>query len=241
MTVVLETAGLRKSFGGVLVIDDLSVQLNEGEALGIIGPNGAGKTTLFNLLTGVHRPDDGRVVFKGRDITHVPRQDRCRQGIGRTYQIPRPFSDMSVFENVLVCASYARGMSERASYRRCVETLELTRLTDKANQRAGTLTLLNRKRLELARALAGDPTVLLLDEIAGGLTEAEVDELIETVRDLHAEGVSIIWIEHIVHALLAAVDRIFAINFGRKIAEGEPEDVMCSDEVQACYMGGTPV
>jgi len=241
VTVVLETAGLRKSFGGVLVIDDLSVQLNEGEALGIVGPNGAGKTTLFNLLTGVHRPDDGRVVFKGRDITHVPRQDRCRQGIGRTYQIPRPFSDMSVFENVLVCASYARGMSERASYRRCVETLELTRLTDKANQRAGTLTLLNRKRLELARALAGDPTVLLLDEIAGGLTEAEVDELIETVRDLHAEGVSIIWIEHIVHALLAAVDRIFAINFGRKIAEGEPEDVMCSDEVQACYMGGTPV
>jgi branched-chain amino acid transport system ATP-binding protein len=241
VTVVLETAGLRKSFGGVLVIDDLSVQLNEGEALGIIGPNGAGKTTLFNLMTGVHRPDDGRVVFKGRDITHVPRQDRCRQGIGRTYQIPRPFSDMSVFENVLVCASYARGMSERASYQRCVETLELTRLTDKANQRAGTLTLLNRKRLELARALAGDPTVLLLDEIAGGLTEAEVDELIETVRDLHAEGVSIIWIEHIVHALLAAVDRIFAINFGRKIAEGEPEDVMCSDEVQACYMGGTPV
>jgi len=241
VTVVLETAGLRKSFGGVLVIDDLSVQLNEGEALGIVGPNGAGKTTLFNLLTGVHRPDDGRVVFKGRDITHVPRQDRCRQGIGRTYQIPRPFSDMSVFENVLVCASYARGMSERASYRRCVETLELTRLTDKANQRAGTLTLLNRKRLELARALAGDPTVLLLDEIAGGLTEAEVDELIETVRDLHAEGVSIIWIEHIVHALLVAVDRIFAINFGRKIAEGEPEDVMCSDEVQACYMGGTPV
>jgi branched-chain amino acid transport system ATP-binding protein len=241
VTVVLETAGLRKSFGGVLVIDDLSVQLNEGEALGIIGPNGAGKTTLFNLMTGVHRPDDGRVVFKGRDVTHVPRQDRCRQGIGRTYQIPRPFSDMSVFENVLVCASYARGMSERASYRRCVETLELTRLTDKANQRAGTLTLLNRKRLELARALAGDPTVLLLDEIAGGLTEAEVDELIETVRDLHAEGVSIIWIEHIMHALLASVDRIFAINFGRKIAEGEPEDVMCSDEVQACYMGGTPV
>ena len=241
MTVVLETAGLRKSFGGVLVIDDLSVQLDEGEALGIVGPNGAGKTTLFNLMTGVYRPDDGHVVFKGRDITHVPRQDRCRQGIGRTYQIPKPFSDMSVFENVLVCASYARGMSERASYQRCVETLELTRLTDRANQRAGTLTLLNRKRLELARALAGDPTVLLLDEIAGGLTEAEVDALIETVRDLHAEGISIIWIEHIVHALLAAVDRIFAINFGRRIAEGEPEEVMCSDEVQACYMGGTPL
>jgi len=259
VTVVLETAGLKKSFGGVLVIDDLSVQLDEGEALGIIGPNGAGKTTLFNLMTGVHRPDGGRVVFKGRDITHLPRQDRCRQGIGRTYQIPKPFSDMTVFENVLVCASYARGMSERASYQRCVETLELTRLTDRANQRAGKLTLLNRKRLELARALAGDPTVLLLDEIAGGLTEAEVEEvllldeiagglteaeveeLIVTIRDLHAEGTSIIWIEHIVHALLATVDRIFAINFGRKIADGEPEDVMRSDDVQACYMGGTPV
>ena len=130
---------------------------------------------------------------------------------------------MSVFENVLVCAAYARGTSERASYRRCVETLELTRLTDKANHQAGKLTLLNRKRLELARALAGDPSVLLLDEIAGGLTEAEVEELIGTIRDLHAEGISIIWIEHIVHALLEAVDRIFAINFGRQIAEGEPQ------------------
>jgi branched-chain amino acid transport system ATP-binding protein len=148
---------------------------------------------------------------------------------------------MSVFENVLVCASYARGTSERTSYQRCVETLELTHLTDKANQRAGKLTLLNRKRLELARALAGDPTVLLLDEIAGGLTEVEVEELITTIRDLHAEGIAIVWIEHIVHALLETVDRIFAINFGRQIADGEPRQVMCSDEVQACYMGGTPL
>ncbi len=241
MTTVLETVGLKKSFGGVLVIDDLSVQLNEGEALGIVGPNGAGKTTLFNLVTGVFRPDGGRVMFKGRDITHVSRQNRCREGIGRTFQIPKPFSEMSVFENVLVCAAYARGLSERASYRRCVETLELTRLSDKVNHQAGRLTLLNRKRLELARALAGDPTVLLLDEIAGGLTEVEVEELIGTIRDLHAEGFSIIWIEHIVHALLATVDRIFAINFGRQIAEGQPEEVMCSDEVLACYMGGTPV
>jgi branched-chain amino acid transport system ATP-binding protein len=241
MTAALEAAGLKKSFGGVQVINDLSMQLGKGEALGIVGPNGAGKTTLFNLITGVYRPDDGRVLFSGEDITHLPRQGRCRKGIGRTYQIPKPFSDMSVFENVLVCATYARGLSERASYQRCVETLELTRLADKANQRAGRLTLLNRKRLELARALAGDPTVLLLDEIAGGLTEAEVEELIVTIRDLHAEGISIIWIEHIVHALLATVDRILAINFGRQIAEGDPEEVMCSDEVQACYMGGTPV
>src|SRR5664279_3012121 len=207
MTVVLETAGLMKSFGGVQVIDDLSVKLNEGEALGIIGPNGAGKTTLFNLITGVYRPDGGRVTFKDRDITHLSRQGRCRAGIGRTFQIPKPFSDMSVFENVLVCAAYARGMSERASYQRCVETLELTKLSHKANKQAGALPLLDRKRLELARALAGDPSVLLLDEIAGGLTEGEVEALIGTVKDLHAQGISIIWIEHIVHALLAVVQR----------------------------------
>jgi branched-chain amino acid transport system ATP-binding protein len=241
VTVVLETVGLKKSFGGVKVIDDLSITLDEGEALGIVGPNGAGKTTLFNLVTGVHRPDAGRVVFKGTDITHKARQDRCRDGLGRTYQIPKPFADMSVFENVLVCAAHARGKSERASYQRCVEVLEIAGLIDKANVQAGALTLLNRKRLELARALAGDPAVLLLDEIAGGLTEAEVDELIGTVKELRQGGLSIIWIEHIVHALVAVVDRICAINFGAKIAEGDPGDVMASAEVQACYMGGTPV
>jgi len=241
MTVVLETSGLNKSFGGVKVIDDLSMVLNEGEALGIVGPNGAGKTTLFNLITGVYRPDDGRVTFVGKDITHLSRHERCRQGIGRTFQIPKPFGDMSVFENVLVCAAYGRKMSERASYERCVETLQLTGLAAKANKQAGALPLLDRKRLELARALAGDPKVLLLDEIAGGLTEGEVEILIETVKDLHHEGLSIVWIEHIVHALLAVVQRIMAISFGRNLIEGEPNEVMCSDEVQACYMGGTPL
>ena len=241
MTVVLETKGLMKSFGGVQVIDDLSVQLNQGEALGIVGPNGAGKTTLFNLITGVYRPDAGRVTFKDKDITRLARQNRCREGIGRTFQIPKPFGDMSVFENVLVCAAYGRGMTERASYARCVETLELTKLSTKANKQAGALPLLDRKRLELARCLAGDPTVLLLDEVAGGLTESEVEALIETIKDLHREGISIIWIEHIVHALLAVVGRIVAISFGRNLIEGDPNEVMCSDEVQACYMGGTPI
>jgi branched-chain amino acid transport system ATP-binding protein len=195
---------------------------------------------LFNLITGVYRPDAGRVVFKDRDITSMHRQDRCRAGIGRTYQIPKPFGEMSVFENVLVCAAFGRRASERASYERSVEVLELTGLTDKANRQAGALPLLDRKRLELARALAGDPTVLLLDEIAGGLTEGEVEELIVTIKDLRSGGVSIIWIEHIVHALLAVVDHICAISFGAMLCQGEPEAVMCSDEVQACYMGGTP-
>ena len=241
MTVLLETEGLCKSFGGIKVIDDLNVKLNEGEALGIVGPNGAGKTTLFNLITGVYRPDEGRVTFMDKDITHLKREAICRAGIGRTYQIPKPFGDMSVFENVLVCAAYARGMSERASYERCVETLHITHLDDKANTRAGALPLLDRKRLELARALAGDPKVLLLDEIAGGLTENEVEMVITTVKNLLAHGISIIWIEHIVRALLAVVDRIVAISFGRNLIEGDPNEVMCSEEVQACYMGGTPI
>lgn len=237
MTIVLETNGLKKSFGGVKVIDNLSVHLSEGEALGIVGPNGAGKTTLFNLVSGVYRPDEGHIRFKGRDITHLSRQDRCRLGLGRTYQIPKPFSDMSVFENLLVCAAYARGMSERASYERCVEILELTQLTKKANHQAGALPLLDRKRLELARALAGDPSVLLLDEIAGGLTEGEVEALIGTITTLRQGGISIIWIEHVVHALLAVVDRICAINFGALLVEGDPNDVMCSEEVLTCYLG----
>jgi branched-chain amino acid transport system ATP-binding protein len=240
LTVALETQGLRKSFGGVLVIDDLSISVNYGEALGIVGPNGAGKTTWFNLITGAVHADGGKVVFEGKEITHLSRHDRCRQGIGRTFQIPKPFVGMTVFENVLVGATHGRGMSERASYDRCLEVLEMTGLVKKVNVLAGSLTLLERKRLELARALATDPKLLLLDEIAGGLTDSEVQDLIEQIKTLRATGITIVWIEHIVHALLAVVDRISVIQFGRNLCEGEPHEVMNSAEVQACYMGGTP-
>lgn len=240
MTVALETQGLRKSFGGVLVIDDLSISVNYGEALGIVGPNGAGKTTWFNLITGAVHADGGKVIFEGKDITHLARHDRCRQGIGRTFQIPKPFVGMTVFENVLVGATHGRGMAERASYDRCLEVLEMTSLMSKVNVLAGSLTLLERKRLELARALATDPKLLLLDEIAGGLTDSEVQDLILEIKKLRATGITIVWIEHIVHALLAVVDRISVIQFGRNLCEGEPHEVMNSAEVQACYMGGTP-
>jgi len=240
MTKALETVGLRKSFGGVLVIDDLSISVANGEALGIVGPNGAGKTTWFNLITGAVHADAGKVIFEGRDITHLSRHQRCRAGIGRTFQIPKPFSGMTVFENILVGATHGRNMPERASYDRCVEILDITGLHNKVNLLAGSLTLLDRKRLELARALATDPKLLLLDEIAGGLTEAEVEELIEEIKKLRATGITIVWIEHIVHALLAVVDRIVVINFGRELCQGEPREVMNSQEVQACYMGGTP-
>ena len=223
------------------MIDDLSISVDEGEALGIVGPNGAGKTTWFNLITGAVHADAGKVIFGGKDITHLlPARALPPAGIGRTFQIPKPFSGMTVFENVLVGATHGRNMKERASYEHCIDILEITGLHKKVNVLAGSLTLLDRKRLELARALATDPKLLLLDEIAGGLTEAEVQELLEEIRKLRTTGITIVWIEHIVHALLAIVDRITVIQFGRKLCEGDPHEVMNSQEVQACYMGGTP-
>lgn len=237
MTSVLELKGVSKHFGSLKVTDDLSLTLSKGEALGIIGPNGAGKTTMFNLIAGDIKPDHGRVVFNRHDITLQSSAKRCRSGIGRTHQIPHPFLGMTVFENVLVGASFGAGLDESAGTRLACEVLEKTKLINKANNLAGSLTLLDRKRLELARALGTCPNVLLLDEIAGGLTEHEVHELVETINEIRYEGVSIIWIEHIVHALLAVVDRLMAINFGKLLIEGDPAEVMGSPEVQEVYMG----
>jgi branched-chain amino acid transport system ATP-binding protein len=234
---LLSLEHVSKNFGALKVIDDLSLSLAEGEALGILGPNGAGKTTLFNLIAGDLPVASGAIRFAGRDVTALPAYTRCRLGIGRTYQIPHPFGNMTVFENVLAGATFGAARREAESHERCIELLHLTHLLAKANQPAGTLTLLERKRLELARALATDPKVLLLDEIAGGLTDTECQLLIETVRAVHAAGVSIVWIEHIVHALVAVVSRLFVINFGQKLAEGDPRSVMDSAQVQEVYMG----
>ena len=226
-----------KRFGSLKVIDDLSFALAEGEALGVLGPNGAGKSTLFNLITGDLRPDAGRVVYRDADVTGLAPSERCRRGIGRSYQIPHPFANMTVFENVLAGAAFGAGRREAECYDRCVDLLGRTHLLGKANQPAGTLTLLERKRLEMARALATDPKVLLLDEIAGGLTDSECQELIATVRAVHASGVSIVWIEHIVHALIAVVSRLVVIDFGHMLAEGAPQAVMDNPAVQQVYMG----
>ncbi len=237
MTALLAAVSLSKSFGSLKVLDDLSVDLTRGEALGVIGPNGAGKTTLLNVIAGDLRPDSGRVIFDDADVTDLSPAKRCRAGIGRSYQIPHPFVGMTVFENVLVGATFGAGRSEAEGAEVAVSILKRTGLRHKVNVLAGGLTLLDRKRLELARALATDPRVLLLDEIAGGLTEHEVQELIETINEIRVEGVSIIWIEHIVHALLAVVDRLLAINFGKLLTDGEPAQVMASPEVQEVYMG----
>jgi branched-chain amino acid transport system ATP-binding protein len=237
MAPILEVENLAKSFGAVVVADKLSLSLNAGEALGIIGPNGAGKTSLFNMIAGVMQPNTGRIVFDGADVTRLPARERCWRGIGRSFQIPHPFAGMTTYENVLVGAAFGRRASERASEARAVEVLRLTGLAAKANALAGSLTLLERKRLEMARALASDPKLLLLDEIAGGLTEPECDELVEAINHVRAQGVSIIWIEHVVNALLAVVDRIAVIDFGRKIAEGEPRAILASPQVAEIYMG----
>jgi branched-chain amino acid transport system ATP-binding protein len=234
---LLEIAGLRKSFGSVVAAEDLALSVAPGEALGIIGPNGAGKTTLFNLIAGGLSADGGTIRLEGRDITRAPPQARCAAGIGRTHQIPLPFEKLTVFENLLVGAVHGRRRSQHEAAQACGEILERLGLLGRANRPAGSLTLLERKRLELARALATAPKLLLLDEIAGGLTEAECAELVGTIRDIRDGGVAIVWIEHIVHALLAVVQRLVVLNFGRKIAEGEPRAVMSSPEVHQIYMG----
>ena len=237
MAALLRLSGVCKSYGALKVTDDITLAVTEGETLGILGPNGAGKTTLFNLIAGTLSPGGGTIRFDARDITHDQPQARCRAGIGRTHQIPQPFEKLTVFENLLVGAVHARGASEREAAQSCGEILDRLDLLRHANSPAGSLTLLQRKRLEMARALATAPKLLLLDEIAGGLTEAECGELVATIRDIRKTGVAILWIEHVVHALLAVVDRLVVLNFGRKIAEGAPREVMRSAEVRQIYIG----
>jgi branched-chain amino acid transport system ATP-binding protein len=237
MAQILKLDGVSRAFGAVKVADDLSYALQQGEALGVLGPNGAGKTSMFNLITGTLQPGSGRIEFAGEDITGHSAARRSRAGIARSFQVPQPFTHMTVFENAMVAATQSAGLSGHEAERLCLEVLDQTNLLDKANAQAGGLTLLNRKRLELTRALCAKPRLLLLDEIAGGLTEAECRSLIQTIKDIHASGVSIIWIEHVVHALMAVVERLIVIDFGRKIAEGEPKAIMNSPEVQEIYLG----
>jgi branched-chain amino acid transport system ATP-binding protein len=237
MAVLLELDGVSKSYGALKATDNLTLAVEEGEALAVIGPNGAGKSTMFNLIAGDVVADAGRIVFAGSDITSMAPHARSRLGIGRSYQIPHPFANMTVFENLLVGAIFGARQSERESYECCVEVLELTGLRERANAPARTLTLLQRKRLELARALALRPKLLLLDEIGGGLTEHESRELVETIRAIHARGTTIVWIEHIVHALVSVASRLMVMNFGQKLAEGEPRAVMTDARVREVYMG----
>jgi len=234
---ILVVKNLRKNFGSLAAVDDLSFEVKRGEILGMIGPNGAGKTTVFNLLTGVIKPDEGSIVFDGRDITHESPANRCRLGIGRTFQIPQPFEKMTVFENILLAAAYGGGLSEIDARKKAQEILDFAELKDLKDEMAGALCLADRKRVELGRALATQPKLMLIDEVAGGLTDSEVRELMELVKRIREQGVSMMWIEHIMMTMSKGVDRLLVISEGRWLNCGRPEEVMSSNEVLECYLG----
>ncbi|HZY50285.1 MAG TPA: ABC transporter ATP-binding protein [Devosia sp.] len=239
-TPILVAQGLHKRFGALVVLDGVSLSIGEGEALGIVGPNGAGKTTLLSVLAGAQAPDAGSIRFKNDDVTTLGAPARCRRGLARTHQIPRPFSGMTVFENVYVAASQAGGANGEAAYDIATDALAQCGMLRLANRPAETLGLLARKRLELARALATRPSLLLLDEIGGGLTNAEAGELVDTIRELRRRGISIVWIEHIVHVLVQVAERLICMDAGRIIADGTPQRVLSDAGVVAAYLGGVP-
>jgi branched-chain amino acid transport system ATP-binding protein len=234
---ILALEKISKRFGAIVVVQDIDLAIDEGEALGVIGPNGAGKTTLFGIATGTISPDRGRVLLDGNDITRLPPDQRCRLGIARSFQIPQPFGGMTVFENAVVAAAFGQGRRERDVYAACLEILDRCGLAGKMNRLAGSLTLIDRKRLELARALATRPRVLLLDVVAGGLSEPECASLVALIRDVRATGVSLVWIEHVVHALIAVVNRLAVLHGGAIIASGEPNAVIRSPQVTEIYLG----
>ncbi|HTV88906.1 MAG TPA: ABC transporter ATP-binding protein [Stellaceae bacterium] len=234
---MLELASLSRAFGGLSVIDRLDLRVEAGEILGVLGPNGAGKTTLFNMIAGVLPPSGGRILLDGRDITTLKPWHRCRLGISRTYQTPKPFSHMSVFENVLVAAVHGGRSSMAQAASEAEAVLVRTGLAHRALTPAGQLALLDMKQLELAKALAVRPRLLLLDEIAGGLTEAECDVLLETIADVHRGGVTIVWIEHVIRALRRLVSRLAVLAGGNFIAVGTPADVLADRRVREAYLG----
>ena len=234
---VLAAIGARKRFGALVVLQDVDFEVRAGEAVGIVGPNGAGKTTLLNILAGSLQPTAGTVRFRGSDVTSAGAAQRCRLGIARAHQVPRPFGGMTVFENVFVAAATGGGRKGSRGYEQSIAALELCGLIASANRRAETLGLLDRKRLELARALATDPVILLLDEIGAGLTDAEAGELVETIRELQRRDIAIVWIEHIVHVLVQLVRRLVCMDAGRVIADGEPDAVMANAAVIDAYLG----
>jgi len=234
---ILSLSSVSKSFGALKVTDDVSFELAKGEALGIIGPNGAGKSTLFNLIAGNLRPDQGSVFLDGKDVTRETAMQRCSSGIGRSFQIPQPFGHLTVYENLLVAARFGGSVGAGEAPALCMDILARTGLAAQADKVSGGLPLLQRKRLELARAMATRPRVILLDEIAGGLTEGECHELVATIRQIHAEGTAIIWIEHVLHALNSVVERLMVLNFGKMLMIGKPDEVMAAREVREIYLG----
>lgn len=237
MSEILAVQGLSKSFGAIHVANDVSFTVEQGEILGVIGPNGAGKTTLFGMLSGHVLPSAGHVIFLGKNITALPTQDRARLGIARTYQVPRPFGQMTVFDNLRVAATFAGGMKQPEAIDWVERTLGITGLARFADVMAGRLPLLVRKRHELARALAMKPRLLLIDEVAAGLTEHELNDFIDLIHRVRDMGITIIWIEHVMKTMLTATDRLLVLAGGKALAVGVPAEVIKLPEVQRVYFG----
>jgi branched-chain amino acid transport system ATP-binding protein len=233
---VLETHELTKAFGGVVAVDHLSLTVERGSIVGLIGPNGSGKTTFFNLVTGVFPPDRGRIVFKGREITGLRPHRIARLGVGRTFQIPAPFTKMTVLDNVAVGA-FIRESAMSGARRKAMEILEFVGLAPKAHELVSGVTLEDRKRLELARALATRPDLLLLDEVMAGLNPAEVQAAVELVRKVQARGITVMVVEHVMDAILSLCERIVVLDSGRKIAEDAPDRIVADEAVIRAYLG----
>ncbi len=237
---MLRATGVNKSYGALKVLFDVDFHIMPGEAVGIVGPNGAGKTTLFGALAGSFPVSSGTIHLAGRNLSGTSAAERCRLGLARTHQVPRPFLGMTVFENVHVAARSGAGLDQATATAEAADVLRRTGLLPLANRAAASLGLLDRKRLEVARALATQPSVILLDEIGGGLTEAELVALIDLIRSLQADGLTVVWIEHILHALLRVVTRLVCMAEGRVLAMGDPRDVMAHPQVQRAYLGSSP-
>lgn len=236
---LLEGEGVSKNFGGLLAVSEVDFHVDEGEILGLIGPNGAGKTTLFNLISAALKPSAGKIRYKGRDVTGMPRHKICRLGVARTFQTVKIFGDLTALENVMVGSLFGTGAKLKASdaERKAEEALDFVGMLDMRDAVAGDLTLAQQKRLELARAVATDPELLLLDEIMAGLTPTEVSEAMADVVKLRSRGITIVMIEHVMQAMMSISDRIVVLDHGRKIAEGTPQEVASNEQVIEVYLG----
>ena len=234
---IISFENITAGYGRTRILDNLSFRVSEGEVFGVIGPNGCGKTTMLNVLTGSIYPISGSLLFRGKEIGTLAPHKRCRLGIGRTWQIPRPFVGMTVYENVLTSAVHGAGLSMEQGAEKADDVLTEIGLLDKKDILSGELTLLDRKRLELARAMASDPEVLLLDEVAAGLTETETKEIMALVGSLKEKKYTVIWIEHNIETMLNATDRLMCMAEGHNVICGDPGEVMDSDIVEELYLG----
>jgi branched-chain amino acid transport system ATP-binding protein len=234
---ILSVDGVNKHFGGVVAVKDLSFDVQAGEVIGLMGPNGAGKTTLINIISGEYKPDSGTVKFKGNNITGFPPHKMCHYGLARTYQIPLPFSKLTVLQNIVVAAIFGRGLGKSEAEHEAAKVLDLVRLSEKKDRLAGDLEEISLKRLELARALATHPTLLMIDEFAAGLIEVEIPPVLDLLKEINKMGITILLIEHVMKVMMRAVDRIIVMDEGTKIAEGKPNEVMENKKVIEAYFG----